>query len=87
MEKIDSFLKTPSIKKIKSERAEVIKFFVDKIVDKKGKKYRPSFIGMKLAHLELKDLYWFQSVFRDIENRKGIEAANKYFWGSLKIKK
>ncbi len=67
-----------------SERGELIQFFVDNIVDKKGKKYRIAFIGMKLSHLQLPDLYFMKSCFVDIERRSGIESARKNWWWSIK---
>lgn len=85
MEQISSFLKLP-IKKTKSERAELVNFFLDNLRDKKGNKFNSRHIAVKLSHLNLKDLYYFVSVFKDIQHRKGDESAQKYFWWSLKSK-
>ena len=63
-----------------SERAELIKVFVENLRDKQGKPYKPSFIGMKLAHVSVPDLYYLV---------KQCEQANNFgamFWYSLKVK-
>ena len=85
MESISSIIKLP-VKKKGSERAELIKFFVENITDKKGKKYKPSRIAVLLSPLIVKDLYYLQSVFKDIQNRKGIVYAQKWFWWSIRGK-
>lgn len=76
---------SPSKSKVRSERAEVVKFFVDNIKNKEGKPYQARFIAVKLGHLkELKDLYYLKSTFQDTLNRRGKEAAQKYFWWAIK---
>jgi hypothetical protein len=67
-----------------SERAELLGFFLDNLLDKKGKKYKPGYIAMKLAHLEVKDLYYMQSEVKDRMNRG--ENWQAWFWWSLKVK-
>lgn len=73
---LEKLVKRP---KVNSERADLIKFFVERLRDKKGKKYLPRFIGYKVAHLEVKDLYYLKSVCEKSDN------LGKTFWGSLKI--
>lgn len=68
----------------KTERGELILFFVENIKNKKGNKYKFPFIAMKLAHLELKDLYYFVSSCKDRLQRSGQETMQKYFWWSIK---
>ena len=70
--------------KVKSERAELIKFFHENILDKNGKQYRPQFLAVKLAHIPTKDLYYSVSIFKDTEKRRGIIGARKEFWFSIK---
>ena len=72
------------IKKKRSERAELVKFFMENLLDKKGKHFPVKRIAFKLSHLSLNDLYFFKSVCQDILNRKGSESMNKYFWYSLR---
>lgn len=72
-------------KKKTSERAELLSFFVDNLRDKNNKKYRAAFIGMKLAHIPTKDLYYFRSCCQDRMNRG--ENWQKYFWYSLRPQK
>jgi hypothetical protein len=43
-------------------------------------------IAIKLSHLSLQDLRYMISVFKDAENRKGLDYASKWFWWSLKSK-
>lgn len=73
----------PSLKKT-SERAELLKFFVENLTDPKGKKYRPAYLGMRLSHLKVEDLYYLISECKDRINRK--ENWQKYFWGVIKAK-
>lgn len=84
MIEIQQLLKIPELKKT-SERAELVKFFVDNVTNKKGKKYSAGFIASKLAHIPTKDLYYMISVAKDYERRGG--SIGKYFWGSLKTSK
>lgn len=89
MEKIsDLILSSPKEKGThRSERGDLIDFFHSQIRDKKFKKYPISRIAVKLSHLSVKDLYYLQSVFKDISVRKGIEGAQKFWWWSLRPKK
>jgi hypothetical protein len=86
MEQIDKIILEKQIKKEKktSERAELIKFFVDTLRDKKGKQYPARRIAVTLSHLQREDLYNFISQCKDVKNRKGIESMQKFFWWSLK---
>ena len=67
-----------------SERAEVIKFFVDNLKGKTGKPFSARMIAVKLSHFKLGDLYYFMSVCKDIQKCKGQESFQKYFWWSIK---
>ena len=73
-----------SVPKKGSERAGVIKFFVENLWDKNIKHYPAKRIAIALAHLKLNDLYYFQSVCKDVMARRGAEAMNKYFWWSIR---
>jgi len=86
MEKISDYLKMPSIKKTNSERSELISFFVDTLRNKNNKPFSAKMIAIKLSHLSLQDLRYMISVFKDAENRKGLDYASKWFWWSLKSK-
>lgn len=83
MENISSLLKIPPKRNL-TERGELLRFFNERVKNIKGKPYGFPMMGKKLAHLTLQDLYYFQSVYKDIENRKGEIAAQKFFWWSLK---
>ena len=65
-----------------SERAELIAYFAEKLNARQkelGKKPYPfSFVGMKLAHLSVFDLYYLKRITEDSKN------WHKTFWGSLK---
>ena len=54
----------------------------DNMKDKKGKKYRPAYIGLKVSHLKLPDLYYMMSCAKEYERNGG--EIGKYFFGSLK---
>jgi hypothetical protein len=69
-----------------SERAELLKFFIENIPDKNGKQYKPAYMGMRLSHIPTKDLYYMISIFRDTEKRRGVIGARKEFWFSIKSK-
>lgn len=66
--------------KVKSERAELVKFFVDRLVNKDGKPYPARLIAVKLAHIPTKDLYYLQST---CNKAKSFGAC---FWWSIKPK-
>ena len=69
-----------------SERAGLIKFFIDTLKDKNNKPYKPARIGMLLAHIPTKDLYYFISTCKDTLNRRGQVAMQKHFFWSIKSK-
>ena len=69
---------------IRSERAELLKFFVDNLWGKNLKNYPAKRIAIALSHVSVSDLYFMQSVAKDIMARRGVEAMNKWFWWSLK---
>lgn len=60
--------------KVLNERAELIKFFCDKVHRK------PQQLGTRLAHYTLSELYALKSAFTDREKRDGIVRAQKHFW-------
>ncbi len=68
--------------KITNERQAVIKEFLERLnADRDGVQYKklaPSFVAVKLSHLNLQDLYYFLRVCRDAKH------FSKYFWYSLK---
>lgn len=70
--------------KVRSERANLIKFFIENVLDRKGNQYKPSFIAMRLSHIPTKDLYYSVSIYKDTLQRRGREAADKEFWWSIK---
>jgi len=76
----------PMKEKIKSERAKLVSFFVENLKNKKGKSFPKSMIAIKLSHIPTKDLSYMISIFKDTTNRRGMEAANKEFWWSIKAK-
>lgn len=84
MEQINSLFNLEPKSKATSERATLIEFFHQNVKNKKGKRYPVSFIGMKLSHLSLADLYYMKSTALDYEHRGG--EIGKYFWGALKAK-
>ena len=73
--------------KVKSERAELVKFFVENLYNKQGENFPAKRIAIALSHIPTKDLYFMQSVMKDIINRSGAESAQKWFWWSIKYKK
>ena len=87
MENIADILSTRSIHSGKSgvlsERNELIKFWCDNVLNKKGKKYPPAFIAMKMSGYSIKDLYYLQSVCKDYVNRGG--DVGKYWWSLFKV--
>lgn len=84
MKSLQELINKRKTEKIPSERGELLKFFRDRLRDKKGKQYSYSYLGMKTAHLEIPDLYYLRSICIDSENR-GVPFG-KVFWGSLKPK-
>ncbi len=87
MESFGDIIQSQPEKKKGSERADVLKYFVANLKNKNKKPFSARMIAIKLAHLSLKDLYYFKSVCSDIDNRSGNTAMNKYFWWSLKSDK
>lgn len=69
-----------------SERADLLRFFIENIPDKNGNKYKPAYMGMRLSHIPTKDLYYLISIFKDTEKRRGVIGARKEFWFSIKSK-
>lgn len=84
MQQISEIFNLPKEKVAKSERAELLKFFVENLKDRKNKPMHPVRISMLLAHLNLQDLRSFISQCKDVDNRRGNIAMNKFFWWSLK---
>jgi len=75
--------------KIKSERASLIKEFVEAINDEReGTKYLPmsaKAIACKVGHIkELEDLRFLLSISKDSKRRTG--SFGKCFFGSLKVR-
>ena len=83
MEQISDLLPKEIVKKKGSERAELIKFWCDNVLNEKGKKYPPAFIAMKMSGYSIKDLYYLQSVAKDYANRGG--DVGKYWWSLFKV--
>jgi len=77
-------LPQPTEKKRTSERTELVRYFFEHAArDWAGRRpLSPGFIGMKLSHLSVTDLYAFKSMCED-RVRSGY-SWSKYFWGSLK---
>jgi hypothetical protein len=85
MERINSLLFTQKTSKANSERAELVKYFVDNLRQKNGKPFSARMIAIKLSHLSVQDLYYMKSVFNDLAKTKGNESAQKWWWWSLKL--
>lgn len=88
MLKIKDILQNKSFKvgKQTSERAELIKFFVENLYNKQGENFTAKRIAIALSHIPTKDLYFMKSVAGDIKSRSGIATMNKWFWWSIKSK-
>lgn len=68
-----------------NERAGAIKFFeLEGFKHKDGSLFTGEDLGIRCAHLKLDHLYMIQSEYKDIKNRKGYDAAAKYFMGATK---
>jgi hypothetical protein len=78
------FRPDPVASKPISERAVLINYFHQHALDKNNKPFPVAYIGMKLSHLELRDLYFLKSTCES-ESRRGTEWG-KVFWGSIKAK-
>ena len=79
----------PNTEKLLNERNLVLKDILDIINSERvNTKYKPLTgrgLGIKLAHVETKDLYYVLSVGKDYKARNG--SFSKYLFGSLKVKK
>lgn len=76
-------------KNVKSERADLIKQFLDFInIERVGTKYKPltaKAVACKLGHIkDLDTLYYFLSECKDYKKRNG--SFSKYFFGALKVR-
>jgi len=71
------------VKKL-NPRAEMIRFFVENIMDKNGKPYKPQFLAIKLSHIKTPDLHYSISIYKDTLKRKNRTSADKEFWWSIK---
>lgn len=71
-----------------TERGELLVFFQERLnIARHGTafpKYTFPRIAKLLEGLELKDLYYIQSYFKDLERNKGLTTASKWFHWSLK---
>lgn len=69
-----------------TERGDLMMYFVTELNKNRGKLAPLTMprMGKILQGLELKDLYYMQSYFKDLERNKGIESASKWFWWSLR---
>lgn len=56
------------VKKPTSERAELLRIFIDRVKNKKGQSYSPGFMGMKLSHVTTSDLYFLQKKCEEAKN-------------------
>lgn len=85
----------PQKKRAGSERSDLIRYFHDRAMDRKGKPFRAGYIAYRLAHLSIRDLYAFRSdledrmkTFRPYTTKEGEYVPsfnwNKAFWGALK---
>jgi len=79
MEQLGTNYKLPDSKITKtSERAELIRVFLDRLRNKEGKPYTPAFLGMKLSPIKTADLYSLQ---KKCEQARNFGAM---FWYLLK---
>lgn len=67
--------------RVLNERAELVEWFSRKM-DR-----NPKQIAVRLAHLKLSDLYYMQSDYKDIQRRRGTEAAVKMLWAVTRTTK
>jgi len=85
MQSIGEIIKLPQKIKHTSERAECIRFFLEKITDKQGKQYKPARMAVLLSHIKTPDLHYSISIFKDTERRRGRDSACKEFWYKLRV--
>ena len=76
-------------KRIRSERADIIRQFLEEINKERiGTKYKPMTgrgVAIKLGHIKDNGtLYYFLSQCKDYKNRH--KSFSKYFFGALKLK-
>lgn len=90
--KLGSELNTKMVNR-ETERGELLKQFLEQInMSRIGSKYKPvsiAKIGMDLAHIETKDLYYLLSICKDAGNRaKRFDTGfAKMFYWSIRVQK
>jgi len=85
MQSINEILKDKNLHpKPLNQRAEMIKFFLENIMDKQGNPYKPARMAVLLSHIPTEHLHYSVSIFRDTERRRGKVAAVKEFFWSIK---
>jgi hypothetical protein len=57
-----------------NERSLLVKYFCDNL------KRAPKYMGIRLAHYSIDQLYALQSAYKDRLTRSGRSTADKYFW-------
>ena len=67
--------------KVLNERAELVKYFSEAL------KRPPQYIGVRLGHYTLSDLYGLKSAYSDRLVRNGKVQADKYWWYITKTTK
>lgn len=68
-----------------SERGALVGWFLDNLNRTSGgRQWKASYIGFRLAHLSLSDLYYLKSVLSDQMSRG--YPFGKAFFGSLKVR-
>ena len=74
-----------------TERGQLLGYFQGKInAGRTGTQYKPYSLartGKLLTGLKLPDLYYMQSVMKDLERQRGLTAAVKWMYWSLKHQK
>lgn len=76
----------PTSQKRLSERASVVQYFHERARDKNGKQFSAPYIGRRLSHLTLQDLYAFKSMLEDRSRTQIGFNWNKMFFGMLKVR-
>ena len=74
-------------KKRTSERAELLRYFIERIRDKNNKLLTPARVGVLLSIYSLQDLYTFKSILEDCSRTQIGFNWQKQFWGRIKVKK
>jgi len=79
--------------KVLSERAELVRYFVERAEDRKGK-MSPARVGFMLSHCSKQDLYAFKSILESETRRPWPQEAgkdpgysvrwNRIFWARLR---